>query len=1306
MTINVPRFKDRQYKKDANDKLCENDAEWTKSIVKKALFYSNKRAVLITTGSIEDANTIKDALAARIGQSKRRIRTFIKGRTDEESESLKENMCQGDILIGTMLIARGVDMNPADDVLDNGGLAHITAFPPRNNRVEEQVAGRVARKGQPGSGCLIIRKSDVKRLISDGGGCQNEEWSDSWENWRDKREALVADQLTFFLQNRIPILSFRDELYKRMCGKMGDVRSICEEEEDYCQYAAVQIQELWSFWINRFDHEIAALIEEGKNAGKTVTDVLDKPTKDGFFRQFDGFIASKIGKLKEFVADPSKTELLENPAYLMKTAHLMLNSENPEIAREMIKKVDPNDPEFAHIRLYYEAKAHVELGHKLFLRHNKRRPKNRELHEKARKCLEEAVKIVDNKMASIMGVLAVLSIKPSSRLSKQFHRNIEALNIFRQQCLTSIDTIMRIDQQNVGVAKIKDCVEIDDAALKYKKEKKEKQQKSAATEPPRTANPSGPDDPPPDEPAVAEDGNGDDDIPIPTDALEAMKDAGLSHFYNLDIAMPIPSWWTIGLLLFAGVVQFVIGSAMVFGTGPLAAKWGWSLIRGGWDDVKTSLTMAFDRKGKTAQAFSWAGWFAKKVVHYGKVLLGMLAKVLASKFPAVDKFFKFCGLSTDDAPTTALTRTPEITKQITKQIFKVTVLNEVPRMAQKGLTAILPEDSEFCKYLEKNPNFAQNIQMGVGLVTDTVVDMNAASIMSKKYGHTKGIKRCFGRRYLKREVAFGCQMGQKALVNKYRESRSKKRAKKEGGNFWSKFGSHLLEETVSETITSDLITNATVNSIDKAVTHVIKEYDPEYKIHVKFSEACKESGMTSAQACERAEQIKKENGGKRKAEEYRARMQKKTRKKANGAKGKRNGAKEEEKDANGAKGKRNGAKEEEKDAKRSKKQNKKEESKAKRAEEAQQACNNLTHPTASNYNDLAKAFKNMEEEIEKVMTNAEQSSKAEADESAPDAEQSSKAEADESAPDAEQSPKAKADESAPDAEQSPKAKVVGSAPEGHGHQGTSASDDQHGDVEQIVSLNAADPSLQNLNHLSPEIAKAIQFLIANQSSNAQAVGSAPLGIFSLIAADSLLENSNNLPPEIVKVIQYLIAKQSSNAQSSGSATKERGSIEGFFFPLNWNIGHLEDVNNIAEEIAEGVQSWLKLSGRGRSLLVKSVKNTVRVLNATGWIIDGYNFGEAWNEKGFMAAVREGGKIGVHRAGQMFTVGLVSSAAVAAGVPLGLAVLCRIAMGLSTGLVIEVALKANEDRQLTPEEWKKIHEDLKICSKRGRFRMLS
>uniref|UniRef100_A0A183BT72 Transposase n=1 Tax=Globodera pallida TaxID=36090 RepID=A0A183BT72_GLOPA len=115
--------------------------------------------------------------------------------------------------------------------------------------------------------------------------------------------------------------------------------------------------------------------------------------------------------------------------------------------------------------------------------------------------------------------------------------------------------------------------------------------------------------------------------------------------------------------------------------------------------------------------------------------------------------------------------------------------------------------------------------------------------MSKKYGHTIGIKRWVGRRYLKREVAFGCQMGQKALVNKYRESCSKKRDKKEGGNFWSKFGSHLLEETVSETITSNLITNATANMFDKALTHVIKKYDPEYKIDVNFLEAYEESGM-------------------------------------------------------------------------------------------------------------------------------------------------------------------------------------------------------------------------------------------------------------------------------------------------------------------------------------------------------------------------------------------------------------------------------------------------------------------------------
>uniref|UniRef100_A0A914HSQ5 Uncharacterized protein n=1 Tax=Globodera rostochiensis TaxID=31243 RepID=A0A914HSQ5_GLORO len=768
-------------------------------------------------------------------------------------------MCQGGILIGTMLIARGVDMNPADDYphlyslkptplsynykskcwAGDPTLAHITAFPPRNNRVEEQVAGRVARKGQPGSGCLIIRKSDIKRLISDGGGCQNEEWSDrDWENWRDKREALVADQLTSFLQNRIPILSFRDELYKRMCDKMGVGRSICEEEEDYCQYAAVQIQELWSFWINRFDHEIAALIEEGKKAGKTVTDVLDKPTKDGFFRQFDEFIASKIGQLNDFVANPSKSELLENPAYLIKTAHLMLNSEHPEIAKEMIKKVDPNDHEFGPITLYYEAKAH-----------------------------------------------------------------------------------------NVGVAKIKDCIEIDEAALKYKKDKEEakkaeeqqkkqaqeKQQKSAPTEPPRTANPSGPDDPPPDEPA-AEDGNGDDDVPIPTDALETMKDAGLSHFYNLDIAMPVPSMWTIGLLFIVGLAQIAFGSVLAFGTGGAAAKWGWSLISGGWDDVKTSFAMVIDPKGKMAQAFSWVKWLAQKVVHYGKVVLGMLAKTLASKFPAVKKFFEFCGHSVDDAP--ALTKS-----QAQKQLFRTTVIKDLPQTAQKGLV-MLDKNNKFCKFLDENPNFAQNIQMGASLVTDIIVDHKEYSKISKNIAYSKEfkqseqlkLKRSCGRKLLKQSSAFGCQMGQNVVANKFRESCSKKRAKKDDndGNFWS----HLLEETVSAVITSDLIPNATVNLADKACTHMGEKLDEWWS-------------------------KRRKEKGKRKEKEDKARMQKRAREMEKGAKGQRNGAKEEEEEA--------------------KKVGK--ESKAKRAEEAQQACNELIHPTASDHNELGKALKKLEDEI-------------------------------------------------------------------------------------------------------------------------------------------------------------------------------------------------------------------------------------------------------------------------------------------------------------------------------------------------------
>jgi hypothetical protein len=60
--------------------------------------------------NIYDATEIRDELKTGAGGScKIHIRSLIKG-TDEECEKLKKPMKKGHVLIGTMLLTRGVDM--------------------------------------------------------------------------------------------------------------------------------------------------------------------------------------------------------------------------------------------------------------------------------------------------------------------------------------------------------------------------------------------------------------------------------------------------------------------------------------------------------------------------------------------------------------------------------------------------------------------------------------------------------------------------------------------------------------------------------------------------------------------------------------------------------------------------------------------------------------------------------------------------------------------------------------------------------------------------------------------------------------------------------------------------------------------------------------------------------------------------------------------------------------------------------------------------------------------------------------------
>ncbi|KAL3119439.1 hypothetical protein niasHT_002527 [Heterodera trifolii] len=750
MNITLPRFKERKYTKDG-DKLCKSREEWLESIREKAMEYSEKRAVLIITISIKDAKEIEAKIKAdpKIAET-RQIRMFTQG-TEEECKMLREDMCIGHILIGTLQIARGVDENPSSDVLANGGLAHLTVFPECNQRVDEQAAGRVARKDQPGSGCSIIYESQVRTLLGVAG---DEQWTDEeWSNWRIRRDEMVAAQLEFFRLNRIPPIMLNDALYQRMCRRIPEIRAMCDKAGNKCLYAFTQILEAWSFWNNKIEYEINKKIAEAQKEGKSVKWAVQE-WEEHFFKLFDAFIAAEIDKLRKFIDKSENVELFRNPAYLINAGHHQLETKDFDIAEKMYSKADQLDPEFGGIALYYLAQTYIEQSFKLFKKENERTNKNDKLQEQAHKCLTKAAELAKERIAQINNILTMSGtsgMKADGRISRQYHRKTELINSFMHQCNTSIGTIDRSNDpkyKGSAVVKVTKRQAVDEGLRKYRKhvkeqqaeEKKQKEKKPAPNTTndvaggnstgnnhngSRPASAGGPDDPSPDEPvsnASAGAAPAGDDVSIPREEIKEMKNAGLGHFYELDIALPKPPWWTIGLLFIFGVAQTFFG-ACLFASG-IGSAWGSSIMQGGWDDLKQSIIMAYEAlTDKMSQAFSWGKWLGQKCVHYGKALLGYLFKQLLKICPKLDKFVKKIndffngkkpidvkdGLSVGEAVPTPKMSLGEVVKQhVTMHVKKeLTSVSNITRLH----AATLPEGHSIRKFYEKNSTLIQHIDV-------------------------------------------------------------------------------------------------------------------------------------------------------------------------------------------------------------------------------------------------------------------------------------------------------------------------------------------------------------------------------------------------------------------------------------------------------------------------------------------------------------------------------------------------------------------------------------------------------------------
>ncbi|XP_056318535.1 protein translocase subunit SecA-like [Danio aesculapii] len=174
-TCKIPSFRRRKLY-ELEGLLIPEDDEWIRTIcdaVKHQVFptvYRGPRAALIICETINRAEMFHKTLADTM--SKDKLKLYVNNNMNN-STVIDKTVEGGDVIIATNLAGRGTDLKVCKSVNEAGGLFVLQTYLPLNIRVEQQVFGRTARQGSPGSAQLIMCAShflESVKLVMDAIG--------------------------------------------------------------------------------------------------------------------------------------------------------------------------------------------------------------------------------------------------------------------------------------------------------------------------------------------------------------------------------------------------------------------------------------------------------------------------------------------------------------------------------------------------------------------------------------------------------------------------------------------------------------------------------------------------------------------------------------------------------------------------------------------------------------------------------------------------------------------------------------------------------------------------------------------------------------------------------------------------------------------------------------------------------------------------------------------------------------------------------------------------------------------------------
>ncbi|CAL7962278.1 Protein translocase subunit SecA (modular protein) [Gammaproteobacteria bacterium] len=148
--------------------IANNEGEWQRDIIDaiRRIALNQKRPVLVVMETIEQVQSIEKCLILS-GYNRSQVFTYGIGNDNKYKFNVKKELKAGDVVLATNLAGRGTDLSIDSESIKRGGLHVFVTTLSVSVRIEDQIYGRTARQGDPGSVQLIVNGEQLKADYKD-----------------------------------------------------------------------------------------------------------------------------------------------------------------------------------------------------------------------------------------------------------------------------------------------------------------------------------------------------------------------------------------------------------------------------------------------------------------------------------------------------------------------------------------------------------------------------------------------------------------------------------------------------------------------------------------------------------------------------------------------------------------------------------------------------------------------------------------------------------------------------------------------------------------------------------------------------------------------------------------------------------------------------------------------------------------------------------------------------------------------------------------------------------------------------------